>query len=105
MFILASPILIPTRITVFSDRFIEDGSYMRVKNLQLGYTLPASVLEQMKNLEVPLLRCGEQSLYVHQLQWIGSGNWITWNLGDRNRSRVLSFSSFLYGGCKHHFLS
>ncbi|MEM6343641.1 MAG: TonB-dependent receptor [Bacteroidota bacterium] len=26
-----------------SDRFIEDGSFMRIKNLTLGYTLPASV--------------------------------------------------------------
>jgi len=26
-----------------SDRFVEDGSYLRVKTLQLGYTLPASM--------------------------------------------------------------
>ena len=38
----------PNQNNRVSDRFIEDGSYMRVKNLPLGYTLPASVLEQMK---------------------------------------------------------
>jgi TonB-linked SusC/RagA family outer membrane protein len=38
----------PNQNNRVSDRFIEDGSYMRIKNLQLGYTLPASVLEQMK---------------------------------------------------------
>jgi TonB-linked SusC/RagA family outer membrane protein len=27
-----------------SDRFLEDGSYMRIKNLSIGYSLPASVL-------------------------------------------------------------
>jgi TonB-linked SusC/RagA family outer membrane protein len=27
-----------------SDRFLEDGSYLRIKNLSLGYTLPASIL-------------------------------------------------------------
>ncbi|MBZ4656868.1 MAG: SusC/RagA family TonB-linked outer membrane protein [Methermicoccus sp.] len=26
-----------------SDRFIEDGSYLRLKNLTLGYTLPADL--------------------------------------------------------------
>ena len=26
--------------TYFSDRWVEDGSYMRLKNIQLGYTLP-----------------------------------------------------------------
>ncbi|MEO7990850.1 MAG: TonB-dependent receptor [Chryseolinea sp.] len=27
-----------------SDRFLEDGSYLRIKNLNIGYSLPASVL-------------------------------------------------------------
>ena len=27
-----------------SDRFLESGNYFRLKNLQLGYTLPRSVL-------------------------------------------------------------
>lgn len=34
--------------STFSDRFVEDGSYLRLKNLQLGYTLPASVGEKIK---------------------------------------------------------
>jgi hypothetical protein len=29
-----------------SDLYIKDGSYLRLKNLQLGYTLPASVLSK-----------------------------------------------------------
>lgn len=29
--------------TQASDRFIEDGSYLRLKNLQLGYTLPQNI--------------------------------------------------------------
>ena len=28
-----------------SDRFLEDGSYLRIKNLSIGYTLPASLLD------------------------------------------------------------
>ncbi len=31
-----------------SSRFIEDGSYLRLKNLQIGYTLPKSLTNQAK---------------------------------------------------------
>ena len=31
----------------FSDYYIEDGSYLRVKNISIGYTLPVSVLDQI----------------------------------------------------------
>ena len=30
-----------------SDRYIEDGSYLRIKNIQLGYTFPQSFAEQI----------------------------------------------------------
>lgn len=30
-----------------SDRFIEDGSYLRVKSLQVGYTLPRTLINQL----------------------------------------------------------
>ncbi len=30
-----------------SDLYIEDGSYVRVKNVQLGYTMPSKILEKM----------------------------------------------------------
>lgn len=31
-----------------SDRFIEDGSFLRLRNLQIGYTLPRSILTYLK---------------------------------------------------------
>ena len=31
-----------------SDRYVEDGSYLRVKNITLGYTFPKKVLERAK---------------------------------------------------------
>lgn len=31
-----------------SDRFIEDGSYLRLKNLQLAYSLPSGIVGKMK---------------------------------------------------------
>src|SRR5690606_17945549 len=35
------------RNTVISDYYVEDGSFVRIKNIQLGYTLPATVLERI----------------------------------------------------------
>ncbi len=37
----------PNRNNRVSDRFVEDGSYMRIKNVQLGYNLPESVLDRL----------------------------------------------------------
>lgn len=44
----------PTRNTVFSSYFVEDGSFLRMKNIQLGYKLPKKILKKMKteNLRV-----------------------------------------------------
>ncbi|NLR94332.1 SusC/RagA family TonB-linked outer membrane protein [Flammeovirga agarivorans] len=33
---------------MMSDRFLEDGSYFRLKNIQIGYSLPKSTLAKMK---------------------------------------------------------
>jgi len=30
-----------------SDRFIENGSYMRIKNLSIGYTIPTKILSAL----------------------------------------------------------
>ena len=32
----------------FSDFFVEDGSFLRIQNVQLGYSIPSSALEKMK---------------------------------------------------------
>lgn len=39
-----------------STRFIEDGSYLRLKNVIIGYTLPASALNALKKINVSKLR-------------------------------------------------
>lgn len=36
----------PNQNSRTSDRFIEDGSYLRLKNLNIGYTLPATLLSK-----------------------------------------------------------
>jgi len=36
-----------TSNTLFSDFFVEDGSFLRIQNVQLGYTLPSELMENM----------------------------------------------------------
>ncbi len=40
-------LLDPNQNARVSDRFVEDGSYLRLKNVQLGYTLPKTILQKM----------------------------------------------------------
>jgi TonB-dependent starch-binding outer membrane protein SusC len=46
----------PNRNSRTSDRFLEDGSYLRIKNLTVGYTLPASALNNITRGGVSRLR-------------------------------------------------
>ena len=34
--------------TLFSDRYIENGSFLRIRNIQLGYNLPFSLIKKVK---------------------------------------------------------
>ncbi|MCG2462505.1 TonB-dependent receptor [Flavobacteriaceae bacterium F89] len=34
--------------STFSDRFVEDGSYLRLKNIQIGYSFPESLYSKVK---------------------------------------------------------
>jgi hypothetical protein len=38
----------PTRNNVFSDYFVENGSFMRIRNVQLGYTFPKKWMSPAK---------------------------------------------------------
>ncbi|SDM22455.1 TonB-linked outer membrane protein, SusC/RagA family [Catalinimonas alkaloidigena] len=46
----------PNRNSRVSTRFIEDGSYFRVKNLSIGYTIPAATLQSLGNGFISSLR-------------------------------------------------
>jgi hypothetical protein len=35
--------------TIFSDYYVEDASYLRIQNIQLGYTLNSKVSEKRNN--------------------------------------------------------
>lgn len=38
----------PNQNNRISDRFVEDGSFLRIKNVQFGYTLPESVMQRLQ---------------------------------------------------------
>ena len=40
----------PTNNNLFSDYYVEDGSFMRLRNIQFGYTFPSSILRKV-NIE------------------------------------------------------
>ncbi|GHV43620.1 SusC/RagA family TonB-linked outer membrane protein [Bacteroidia bacterium] len=40
------------RVWRISDRYVEDGSYLRLKNLSLGYTFPANFVKGIENLYI-----------------------------------------------------
>ncbi|GAO45455.1 SusC/RagA family TonB-linked outer membrane protein [Flavihumibacter petaseus] len=53
----------PNKNTRISDRFVEDGSYLRIKNITLGYTLPGDISRKAKMSSARIyLSC--QNLYT-----------------------------------------
>jgi hypothetical protein len=44
-----------TANNVFSDYFVEDASYLRIQNIQLGYTLNPEVSEIVKITKLHML--------------------------------------------------
>jgi TonB-dependent starch-binding outer membrane protein SusC len=47
-----------------TDRYVEDGSYVRVKNLSMSYTLPAGLLARTKVIKGVRATVGAQNLYT-----------------------------------------
>jgi len=47
----------------FSDKFLEDGSFLRIQNISLGYNLPKSVLKKL-NIENLKLYANLQNVYT-----------------------------------------
>ncbi|WP_075602129.1 SusC/RagA family TonB-linked outer membrane protein [Saccharicrinis aurantiacus] len=54
----------------FSDRYVEDGSYVRLRNVQLGYTLPKSFVESIKLSKVRLyVSCDNLLTFTKYSSW------------------------------------
>jgi hypothetical protein len=54
----------PNANTRFSDRWVENGAFLRLKNVQIGYTIPAAVLQKItgKYIASTRLFIGAQNL-------------------------------------------
>lgn len=61
-----------------SDRYIRDGSYFRIKNIQLGYTLPDQLTEKIGFENIRIYATGQNLLSFHKYEGfdpeIGVGN-------------------------------
>jgi len=67
-----------TRNNVFSDFFVEDGSFMRLRNVQLGYTLPLPVSQKLGTQYFRFYLAANNLLTLTKYQGfdpdVGSGN-------------------------------
>ncbi len=52
----------PNKNTRVSNRFIEDGSYLRIKNVTIGYTLPKSIANKAKLSSARIYLSGQNLL-------------------------------------------
>ena len=59
-------LLDPNQNARASDRFVEDGSYLRLKNVQLGYNLPKSLLNKIRFEKFRLYVSGQNLLTFTQ---------------------------------------
>jgi hypothetical protein len=47
-----------------SDRYVENGSYLKLRNLQVGYTVPASFLSKFKMSSARIYLSGQNLLTI-----------------------------------------
>jgi hypothetical protein len=63
-----------------SDFYLEDGSFLRMRNLQIGYALPESLLEKVKLTGLRFYLSGTNIFTITDYNGfdpdIGSNNWI-----------------------------
>jgi TonB-linked SusC/RagA family outer membrane protein len=69
-----------------SDRFIEDGSYFRIKNLTIGYSIPSEVFSAMTNNTLTRLRIYFTSQNLLTLTKYDSG--YDPEIGNRNQENT-----------------
>lgn len=63
------PTIDKTFSTKMSDRFVYDGSYLRVKNIELAYNIPTSVLEQSWLTKAQISISGQNLFTITDYPW------------------------------------
>ena len=82
-----------------SDLYIKDGSYLRLKNLQLGYTLPATISQRVSISKLRLYVAGENLLTLTGYDGfdpeLASGDYFTIGVdkGIYPQARTISFGA------------
>ena len=69
-----------------SSRFVEDGSYVRLKNLAIGYTLPSDVIEKLGLQSVKLSVSGQNLITFTDYSGLDPEVNFFGGSGDNNRS-------------------
>jgi TonB-dependent starch-binding outer membrane protein SusC len=49
----------PSERNIFSDAQVESGSFIRIKNISLGYTIPASLLKKIRINQLRIYAVGQ----------------------------------------------
>lgn len=79
-------------------RYLQDASYARLKNLQLGYTLPAHIASAMRISKLRVFVSGENLITITKLsdlfdpETIGGGNWGHGNVYPLSRTYAFGLS-------------
>ena len=85
-----------TSNTSFSDFYVEDGSFVRLQNAQIGYTFTSND-ETTKLDKLRIYISGSNLADIDQVQWLRSNCWYRSPYWRRNRPGVLP-------NCSHNFI-
>jgi hypothetical protein len=78
-----------------STRFLYDGSYIRMKNISLGYNLPASLMSKIGIRSVLVYVSGQNLLTISDYPGFDPEvNWDSSNRTDSNRNLGLDYGSY-----------
>ena len=64
-------------VSNLSSRYLDDGSFIRLKSASLAYNLPSSITRKAGISNVRVLRFGNKSNYAYKIQRIRSGSQFT----------------------------
>ena len=85
-----------------SDRWVEDGDYFRLKNLQIGYTFEPSILEKLKLDNLRLYFTGQNLFTItnysgYDPEVIGNDNWGDYLNRGFDNGAFPSLQTFIFG--------
>ena len=86
----------PNNNNRISTRWVEDGSYVRLRNLQLGYTLPKAVTQAVKMERLRVYVAGQNVFTRTRYSGLDPETGVGQNEGDPNTNYDLNIDRGLY---------